>query len=156
MGIDWTPAVTFFFKVEIMGFKDVSDYAFKEVSGLSVEVNSEEIKEGGENSYAWKVPVRASHGNLVLKRGLVKEDSQLSKWVQETVISNYQKKLELKHLNISLLGIGKNDAVESLALWRVLNARPVKWSVSDFDSMKNELAIESLEFAYTHFVKLKS
>jgi phage tail-like protein len=33
-------------------------------------------------------------------------------------------------------------------VWSIGNAYPIKWNVSGFNSMKNEIAIESMEFAY--------
>jgi phage tail-like protein len=39
------------------------------------------------------------------------------------------------------------------ATWSVTNAFPVKWSVGSFDAMKNELAIESIELAYSSITR---
>ena len=37
---------------------------------------------------------------------------------------------------------------DPVASWSIDRAYPVKWSVGGFDAMKNELAIETMEFAY--------
>ncbi len=31
---------------------------------------------------------------------------------------------------------------------------PVKWKISDFELMSNEVVIEELEFSYTHFIEI--
>ena len=46
---------------------------FTEVSGLSVEMGTEEFVEGGENRFIQKYPTRAKYPELVLKRGLHRE-----------------------------------------------------------------------------------
>ena len=37
---------------------------------------------------------------------------------------------------------------EPLRSWSIGRAYPVKWSVGGFGAMKNEIAIETMEFAY--------
>ena len=41
------------------------------MSGLSVEYDVEEFKEGGENRFTHKLPVRTKYADLVLKRGML-------------------------------------------------------------------------------------
>ena len=47
------------------------DIKFQKVSGLSVEVETQYFKEGGQNLYQHRLPTGMKHGNLVLERGLV-------------------------------------------------------------------------------------
>lgn len=35
-----------------------------------------------------------------------------------------------------------------LCVWSLTGVYPVKWDIASFDSKKNEVAIESIEFAY--------
>jgi phage tail-like protein len=35
--------------------------------------------------------------------------------------------------------------------WNVVHAYPIKWSVSEFNAEKSQLAIESIELAYNYF-----
>ncbi|BDD09406.1 hypothetical protein FUAX_18380 [Fulvitalea axinellae] len=144
---DWTPAVSFYFNVKVIGFDDNYDYAFKEVAGLSAENKYEEIREGGVNDFFWKVPQETIYPNLVLKRGMATMDSRLSDWVVDSIVNDFQKKIELHDIEVSLL----NHESENLITWTFRNARPIKWTVSDLDSMKNELLVETLEFCHTGF-----
>jgi phage tail-like protein len=57
--------------------------AFSEVSGLQVEVEVEEVQEGGQNHFVHKLPGRMSWPPLVLKRGIADTDS-LFEWFAET------------------------------------------------------------------------
>ncbi len=47
------------------------DIRFAKVSGLSAEVKTIEVTEGGQSLYTHRLPERVSYGNLVLERGMV-------------------------------------------------------------------------------------
>jgi phage tail-like protein len=142
------PPVSFFFNVEFRGLPNDSanhDASFQEVSGLTATVGTIDILEGGENRFTHKVPTRVSYDKLVLKRGLMK-DSALLKWASSS-ISQFQ--FSPITLYIHLL----NEAGPSAPLltWEVVNAYPIKWSISNFNSEQNAIAIESLELNYEYF-----
>ncbi len=79
------PPVGFHFKVEFLDFQNdtafgkENDVRFQSVSGLSVEYDSETFKEGGENRFEHKLPVRTKYPDLSLKRGML-TDSKVIKW----------------------------------------------------------------------------
>ena len=78
---NYYPPVGFHFKVEVLGLPpNDNDVRFTEVSGLSVEMGTEEVAEGGENRFVQKYPVRAKYPELVLKRGLL-VNSEVMNWV---------------------------------------------------------------------------
>ena len=45
---------------------------------------------------------------------------------------------------------------DPLLTWSFVGAYPVKWSVSDFNSMENKISIESLEFAYQYYTLIQN
>jgi len=135
------PPLGFHFKVEFSDFP--GEYQFQSVSGLSVDVDTEDIAEGGENRFKHKVPVRTRYPNLVLKRGLM-VDSKIIKWCRDAV-EDFQ--FKPTNLIVKLL----NEKHEPLLSWNVVHAYPVKWSMSDFNAEENELAIETLELSYNYF-----
>lgn len=143
----WAPPVAFYFSVQFEGDIEVP---FQDVSGLSLEMETENIKEGGENSYSYQVPVRRKHGNLVLKRSLAPISERLESYIVGVLESNGSKPIKCCQVNISLLD-GEGEALES---WSLLNAYPVKWSMNEFSAKKNELAIEQLELAYTNLIRM--
>ena len=58
------PPGAFHFKVEfngVTGTDNDTEQRFQEVSGLSFDIETEELKEGGENRFTWKLPKRAAH-----------------------------------------------------------------------------------------------
>jgi len=141
------PPVGFYFIVEFMGLEGVTenDVRFQEVSGLNAEIGTLELKEGGENRFAHKLPTAAKFPNLVLKRGLLK-DSGLIKWFHDAVESFIFKPVTAK---VSLL----NEKGEPLANWNFVNVYPVKWSISNLDSAKNEIVVDTVELAYKYFTR---
>jgi len=137
------PPFGFHFRIDFLGFGTDKDAAFQEVSGLSAELGTEELVEGGVNDYSYKLPVRTKYPNLVLKRGLL-IDSALIAWFKDAA-ENFIFKTH--DLNVCLL----NDDHQPLATWKVKGAYPVKWTVSDFKATENALVIESVELSYLNY-----
>ncbi len=143
----WYPATGFYFKIEVAGITDTSDNSFKEVSGLEVEQGSEKLVEGGVNDYTWEVPTQVNAGKLVLKRGVCSTKSGLITWVEDTIKTDYSSPITLKNIIVKLF----NEKGAPMITWTFNDARPVKYSVGDLDSMKNEVLVETLEFKYTFY-----
>ncbi|GAA4055190.1 phage tail protein [Hymenobacter glaciei] len=141
------PPVGFYFALGFSGVNTTADAAFQEVSGLSAERETETIGEGGQNLYKYTVPTVAKYSNLVLKRGLLTEGSDLATWVRNTIGSDLSVPIQPKQVYLKLL----NEQGQPLAFWSFENAWPVKWSVSDFNAHDSTIAIETLELSYTWF-----
>src|SRR2546422_6355492 len=108
------PPVSFHFKVDVIGSKSDNDTRFSEVGGLSVEIPTEEVAEGGENRYIQKYPLRAKYPDLVLKRGmLVKSD--VFTWIRDSVGSD---QIATKDVDVTLL----NAEHEPLVTWHLVKA----------------------------------
>lgn len=146
------PPVGFYFRLTFTGISGAVDTSFKEVSGISVEMDTEEIAEGGNNRFKHRVPTTAKFSNLVLKRGLVTGSSELLNWCQETIQGGLVETVTPKNIIVDLL----DEEGEPLKSWNFVNAWPVKWSVSDLNSMNNEIVIESMEFVYSYFNELNN
>ncbi len=76
------PPVGFHFKVEFVGIGNDNDVRFQSVSGLNVEYDVESYKEGGENRFEHKLPVRTKYADLSLKRGMLL-DSAIIDWCKD-------------------------------------------------------------------------
>ncbi len=138
------PPTGFHFKVEVAGDSgDSLDSRFSEVSGLTEELTTEEVPEGGQNRFVQKYPVRAKHSELTLKRGLLKQ-SELILWVKEC-IEDFD--ITPRDMHIKLL----NESHQPLMTWHIVNAYPIKWSVTDFSATSNSVVIESIQFYYQYF-----
>lgn len=78
------PPVGFSFWVSFELSNQAIDIAFQDVSGIGMELQTEEIVEGGENRFTQKLPTRAVYTSLVLKRGLVVQ-SGLTNWIRDAI-----------------------------------------------------------------------
>lgn len=153
----WSIPVAFYFMVTI----GKSQIAFKEVSGLSTEMELETIQEGGVNEYEHRLPKQVKHGNLVLKRTLMPlKDNEVVSWIRDVLEGGLcfdvtGRKLPItRNIQVTLLSIksqaeGEKDATIPLYKWECINAFPVKWEVDTLDAEKNSVLIETLEFAYS-------
>lgn len=138
------PHVGFHFKVDFPGIGSTdADTRFQEVGGLSAEVAVEDLPVGGENSFDYKLPTKAKHGNLVLKRGFI-NDSKLIEW-----LTNAVQHFSFKLCNVTVTLLNENH--EPCSTWIFAKAFPVKWAFSDFKAMDNGLVIETIELAYQEF-----
>jgi phage tail-like protein len=138
------PPVGFHFKVEVLGLPPNDyDVRFTEVGGLSVEMGTEEIAEGGENRFIQKFPTRTRYPELVLKRGLLL-NSEILKWIRQCV---EDLDIQPKDLDVKLL----NEEHMPLLTWHVFGAFPTKWAVSDLNASGNAVVIETLQMFYKYF-----
>lgn len=145
----FTPPLGFHFKVEVQGLTPVADdLRFTEVGGLSIEVATEEVPEGGENRHVQRYPGRAKYGDLVLKRGLLSR-SKVWQWAQDCI-----ENLDIvpHDVDVTLL----NAEHEPLVTWHVVGAYPVKWSLSDLNATSNAFVVETLTLASRHFRRHES
>ncbi len=147
----WLPPVAFYFNVEFHGEPAVPDTAFREVTGLSVEVDTEQVREGGENNFVHQLPTGLKHGRLVLKRTLETLDNALEKWIRDNLESGFAKGFQPRHISVSLL----DQEGKLKAQWLCSHAYPVKWEVSALNAQQSELLIESLELNYNTLVRGK-
>jgi phage tail-like protein len=137
------PPVGFHFKVEFQGLGNNNDSRFQSVSGLNVEYDTESIKEGGQNHYEHKLPTRSKFSDLVLKRGML-TDSEVISWCRKAL---FDREFTPAQIIVTLL----NPKHESLKTWKINNAWPRKWSVSDFNAGENSIVVETLELCYSYF-----
>lgn len=111
---------------------------FKEVSGLSMEVEMTEWAEGGNNDFVHKLPGRIKYPNIQLKAG-VTSVAQLTDWIGEV-----QKGGGMADCIIEL----KNSMGQPVRRWVFQNAIPVKWTGPNLKTDSNSYAIETLELAH--------
>lgn len=138
---NYYPPLGFHFKVEIANIK--GEFQFQSVTGLTVDLDTEEIAEGGENRFKHKLPVRTKYPNLVLKRGLV-INSEFIKWCSNAMVN-----FEIKPADVTINLL--NEEHEPLITWNVVHAWPVKWSLTDFNAEESKVVIESIELTYHYF-----
>lgn len=143
---DYYPPVSFHFQVTFTGIgQQEHDVKFQSVSGLEAQLETESIKEGGENRFTHQVPTRRKYSDLVLKRGvLLPSQSGVSRWVQDALDLEIVQPIDLQ---IVLLG----EEHSPLMVWDVIHAWPKSWKFSDLDAEKGSLLLETLTLVNNGF-----
>lgn len=146
------PPVSFYFSVAfIIPFRSLIEIPFMEVSGLTTEMTTEELKEGGENSFSYQLPLRIKHGNLILKRPIENRLMDLLEaWSSSSLHGELVTNVVPMDVSVSLIDAYKLPH----RMWYITNAYPVKWDSGPFASGKNELAMETLELAYNKILRI--
>ena len=140
---DYYPPWSFYYRVEFGVSKNKDDVRFQSVAGLSVEYDVEEYREGGENRFTHKLPVRTKYSDLVLKRGML-TGSELVQWCFRAL---RDREFQPTDVNVILM----NEKGEPLRTWKVAHAVPRKWVVSDLNANENQVVVETLELSYRYF-----
>ncbi|TDR82770.1 phage tail protein [Paludibacterium purpuratum] len=136
--------VSFSFEVTFPGQRSGVDGSFQEVSGLDVRMETEDVHSGGENRYVYKLPKGVQQDKLVLKRGVADSRSPLMTWCKATLEGGLALPVLPRDVCVYLL----DEQGHRLRGWTFSNAFPVRWSVDEFNSTKNNVAIETIELAY--------
>lgn len=137
------PSVFFYFQLTLRGISTNEKIVFKELSGISMEMETNEFS---ENSFKHRFPTSVKFSNLVLKRGMASKDSEIVTWCLKAFNATLEEAIEPKNIIVNLL----DEAEHTLKTWSFMNAWPIKWEISDLNS-DNKIMIESLEFAYSSF-----
>ena len=131
------PLPKFHFQVEWGGTK----IAFTEVSGLDIETEVIEYREGNSPTYnKIKMPGLRKFSNITLKRGTFAGDNEFYSWFNTVQLNT----IERRPITISLL----NENHEPVIVWKVTNAWPLRVQSTDLKADGNEVAIESMELAH--------
>jgi phage tail-like protein len=128
---------------------DIIIGTFTEVSGLAVQVEVEELAEGGQNAYTHRLLGRMKWPNLVLKRGVTDTDA-LFAWLSECSgegLTRNGNKVKPRDGKVSVL----NAKGKPVRTWSFTGAKPVKWSGPKLAASSRELAMEELEVCHHGF-----
>lgn len=144
--------VNFHFKVDFnFEPRDGVDVRFQSVTGLDSTLETETIKEGGENRFEHVIPVRRKYGPLTLKRGLMKPgDSKLTDWLKQSF--DGEKITPLGTVTIKLLA----EDHQPLMVWTINNVWPRSWKLGELNAERGEVLIETLELNFNRLIFNKS
>ncbi|WP_372728292.1 phage tail protein [Nocardioides sp.] len=122
---------------------------FREVQGLSVTVAVEEFAEGGQNSYAHRVPGRMSWPHLVFRRGMTQSNA-LFDWLSKSSGEGFA-----GNSNALTKSTGAVTAIDSvgtrLRSWEFIDVFPVRWKGPEFAVESTDPLEEELEVAHHGF-----
>ncbi len=132
------PQASYRFYVEITGI--LQGY-FAECTGLSVQSEIFEYKEGGLNDYTHKLPGQTKMNNITLKRGLTR-----SRELWDWMVGADPNGGLTRYANMSILLYDSYGTV--IRRWNLNKACAVKWTAPELKADAKAIAIESLEIAF--------
>jgi phage tail-like protein len=132
--------------LEIPNITDQSSFLgiFKGLTGLEVNIDVLEYREGGNNDFVHRLPGRVVYPNLVLSWGLV-NDTALLDWFQKT-----HQKAQTQDITLTLTA-AKGDMSNDVRKFTFGDAFPVRWSGPQLqaDAADPETWGETLEIAHS-------
>lgn len=118
---------------------------FSEVSGLSMETEVIEYREGNSPVYhKTKMPGLTKYGNITLKRGVFLGDFEMYTLWKKTMLFQEGKEKFRRDITIRLL----DEEHQPVITWAVQRAWPCKVQYADLKADANEIAIESMELVH--------
>ena len=115
---------------------------FTGCEGLQAEYGFEDIMEGGNNKYAYRLPGRVKYQNVKLSRLLSKESAKLAAW-----FTKFETTRKRGQATITLFDAhGK-----AVCRWELKEVHPVKWAGPNFSTDGSGVAKETLELAHHGF-----
>lgn len=109
--------------------------AFNSVSGLDIDYESMEYKDGTGNLY--RMPGQRKLPTITLKKGVFRGKSSLYDWINSISLNRVEK----KDLMISLTN---ETGSELLVSWQVVNAFPIKLTAPSIDATSNDVAVQEI------------
>jgi phage tail-like protein len=132
------PAAEFRYYVEVDGLTEGS---FIECSGMRMQREVLEVREGGVNNYTHKLPGRTTYGAITLRRGIM-FSTKLWQWYEDGLSDCKVKRRDLTITQYS-------SYFNLPARWyNVKNAFPESWEVSALRTDSSQYAVESLTLTF--------
>lgn len=113
----------------LVSFGDGREFGFHEASGL-------EPHTAERAAHPKKIPGIHKVGDVTLKRGVIASDAGFWDW--------YKHSGKSQTVVVKLL----DERSRVTATWKLIGARPVKFTAPDLNAKGNDVAIESVELTY--------
>ena len=117
--------------------------AFTKCTLPTLELDVEEVKEGGLNSYIHQLPGQRKATKIILENGLgIAPD--LIAWYIKTMQGDFRR----RNVTITLL----NSLMVPIMVWTAQGAYPSKWSGPDLRTQDDTVALQTLELVCNEVV----
>jgi phage tail-like protein len=147
------PYKSFRFEVEISGNMVFAKAGFQKVSGLKMNTDVVEYREGGDNLTVSKSPGLTKFDPITLERGM-SEDTDMWDWASKIFHIDETSHSQVKYrANVKIKLKGRNGAV--VKAWEIPNAWISKYETGEFDAMGNNVMLETIELQHEGFKKVQ-
>lgn len=135
------PAVTVCFSVRIDG-KDIG--TFSSCDGLGMEVDIQEVKEGGNPFFVHQLAGRIKYTRIKLTRPINADSAKVAAWIASMATQVKRTQVEIAAMN---------QQGDRIATWSLFEAFPYKWSGPSLNVDGPKVAMETLELAHHGFLQ---
>ena len=137
------PALSLFYKVTIDGVIPLGTWS--KIEGLGFSYDVKEYREGGVNGYMHKLVGPLKYDNVRLSRPVDSDSMLLYVWLSANLLKVVPQTMEIMVMNSE----GKE-----VTTWNLSGVVPLKWQGPSLDIMGNQIAMETLEVAYSEMLGL--
>lgn len=137
------PYTRFNFLVDLgTGSSEGPDAGFEEVGPIGLEVGVIEYRTGNaKENQVMKIPGLAKTPDVTLKRGII-GSLALYNWIHQV------RNGDPSSLRTVIVHLQNEDHSQVVQTWKLLRARPVKYTSGPLQAKGNDVAIEELVLAY--------
>jgi phage tail-like protein len=129
--------LTLRFKVVVDAQADLG--AWTKCEGLGYEYDVQEIKEGGNNGYTHRLPIRVKNQNIRLTRPVDKDTRTVSTWIASMGTNPRRSSAVITVLDAN---------GTTVFAWQLAGVYPIKWTGPTFDVGSTTVAMETLELVH--------
>ncbi|MEE1927546.1 phage tail protein [Streptomyces sp. TRM 70351] len=135
------PGTSVHFRLQIDGI-DLG--AFNTCTGLSVQVETEQRVEGGNNDFVWQLPSRITYPAVTLTRPLTPDSAKVTRF-----LASLPQQVRRGTAQITAL---RPNLAKTIVEWSLRDVVVVGWTGPSFDPSRSEVATESIELAHHGFL----
>lgn len=137
------PALSLTYKVTIDGVIPLGTWS--KIEGLGFQFDVTEYREGGVNGYMHKIVGPLKYDNVRLSRPVDSDSMLLYIWLSANLVAVVPQTMAITAMDA---------AGNELTTWNLSGVIPVKWQGPSLDYAGNQIAMETLEIAYTEMIGL--
>jgi len=126
------------FRFEVM-IESLPPAGFSECTGLQAELEVQEFREGGLNTYVHRFPSRLRHPVLTLRRGIV--DRALWDWYDAIIQGDFSRR------NGSI-ALRDPTGAQTMVEWQFRGAFPSNWRGPELNASQSTVAVETFELSH--------
>lgn len=131
------PFAAYKFRVDVSGFPFGG---YNVVNGLDIDIDIEEVEEGGRNESALKLPGVAKPRPLRLRKGMT-DAKQLEDWIKEVIQGlNSDNPAYKRAVTVAQL----SDRNEVIRTWDIKNAFPAHYGAGPWNANDSGLTMEEI------------
>jgi phage tail-like protein len=131
-----------FFVTIVPGSYDLGSWS--KVDGLDVSWDVPDYRAGDLGNHRYFFPGNTKYSSVRLARATCDDTNKVRDWLRKTSFEH-----EPGTATITLC----DSTGKKITDWELENIMPVKWSVAGFEAGGSAVAVETLEFAHTGFLK---